>query len=124
MKNRVIGIIISLFFVAVPFLLEGGDLVRMLAISPILIVFGPAIGLTVAHYRKGMDKQTVLKKAKKYLIVSGIIGTLLGLISVFSLTPPDMITTAVLLKKVSGCLIATVYGLISAYIVDTFIEEK
>lgn len=124
MKNKVIGILISLFFVAVPFLLEGGDLVRMLAISPLLIVFGPAIGLTVAHYKKGMDKQTVLKKAKKYLIVSGIIGTLLGLISVFSLTPPDMLTTASLLKKVSGCLIATVYGLISAYIVDTFIEEK
>ncbi len=123
MKNRIIGILIFLFFVAVPFLLEGGDIKRILLISPVLIVFGPAIGLTVAHYKKGMEVQQILKKAKKYLILCGILGTLIGFISIFSTEASDIISTTQILRKISGCLVATFYGLLAAYIVDTFITE-
>ncbi len=123
MKNRIMGILIFLFFVAVPFLLEGGDINRVLLISPFLIVFGPAIGLTVAHYRKGMEVQHILKKAKKYLIICGILGTLIGFISIFSIEASNIISTAEILRKISGCLVSTFYGLLAAYIVDTFITE-
>ncbi len=123
MKNRIIGILIFLFFMAVPFLLEGGDIKRILLISPFLIVFGPAIGLTVAFYKKGMETQHILKKAKKYLIVCGILGTLIGFISIFSIEASNIISVADILRKISGCLVSTLYGLLAAYIIDTFIKE-
>ena len=123
MKNRIIGILIFLFFMAVPFLLEGGDIKRILLISPFLIVFGPAIGLTVAYYKKGMETQHILKKAKKYLIVCGILGTLIGFISIFSIEASNIISAVDILRKISGCLVSTLYGLLAAYIIDTFIKE-
>jgi flagellar motor component MotA len=123
MKNKFIGILIFLFFMTVPFLLEGGDLKKIILVSPLLIVFGPAIGLTVAHYKKGMEMQHILKKAKKYLIASGILGTLIGFISIFSIDATDVLTASAILRKVSGCLVSTLYGVLSAYIIDTFIQE-
>lgn len=124
MKNKVIGIVVFLFFMAVPFLIEGGNITRMLIPSSALVVFGPAAGLSVAFYRKGMDRQKVLKKVKQYLIISGIIGTLLGLSSILFVDSQNAINTAEILRKSSFTLIPVLYGLISGYIVDTFIEIK
>jgi hypothetical protein len=123
MKNKIIGILIYLFFVAVPFLFEGGDFRKIFLISAFLIVFGPAIGLTVASYKKGMEMQLILKKAKKYLIASGIMGTLIGIISVFGFEASNVLTTAEILRKTSNCLVPAFYGLLASYIIDTFIQE-
>jgi hypothetical protein len=71
-----------------------------------------------------MDRQKVLKKVKQYLIISGIIGTLLGLSSILFVDSQNAINTAEILRKSSFTLIPVLYGLISGYIVDTFIEIK
>ena len=124
MKNRVIGILIFLFFMAVPFLFEGGKILSMfMHPSPLIIVFGPAAGLTVAHFRKGMNRQTVLKRAKRYLIYCGFLGTILALISVSGSTSPESMASSVIFTRFAYCLIPSFFGLLTAYIIDTFIDD-
>lgn len=57
-------------------------------------------------------------------IISGFIGALLGMVSVLYIAPESDFNLAELLRKISYALIPVLYGLISGYIVDTFIEEE
>ena len=123
MGNRLTGIFIFLLFIVVPFLLEGGNIIRLFVLTSLLVVLGPAIGLTLANYEKGMDRQIVYKKLKKYLIVSGVLGTLLGFISVFGMSPVGVLKASVVLGKLSACFVPIFYGFLFAYIIDTLIYE-
>lgn len=125
MKTKIMGILIFLFFLFSAYLLEAGSLLLFLFPAPIMIAFGGAAGLTVASYKKGMTKQSIFKKAKKYLIGCGYLGALCGVISVFDTTTHGMLVQSpeLLLVKLSRCLIVIFLGYFAAYIVDTFIEE-
>jgi hypothetical protein len=121
MKKKIIGLLIFLFFIVVPFILEDGNILALILPSALLVVFGPAAGLLVASLKKGQSKAEILKKAKKYLLYSGFLGTLLAFIGIFA-TLPASVSVSDIFHKLSLGLSPILLGSISAFIVDTFIE--
>jgi flagellar motor component MotA len=124
MKNKIIGLFIFVFFIFASFVLEGGELRVFFEPSAILIVIGITSGLLLMYYKKGMDRNKLLKKAKQYFVFSGYLGVLISVILVLSFRKiEDLKSFESTIRTIPLILISVLYGYTFAYITDTFIHE-
>lgn len=125
MKNKIIGVLIFLFFIFACVTLEGGSIASFFGISMALLVLGITSGLLLMYYKKGMDKKMLLVKAKQYLIFSGYFSFLISVIMILSTFSVDELQSVHHMAKASSAaLLGILYGYAFAYITDTFIEEE
>lgn len=120
MKNRVIGLLIYFFFIFGVIAMEGGSLANLL-LPPLLITLGATAGLSLMYYKKGMDRNTFLKRVKKYFIFTGFIGTLSSIVMILSFAE-SATTLNHWFARISNSLQCLVYGYFFAFITDTFID--
>lgn len=121
MKNRIVGLLIFLFFIFGAVTMEGGSVNKLLTLPQFLIVIGVTAGLSLMYYKKGIDKNTFLKRVKRYFIFSGYIGTLIAIILI-SISPEGTASLVDWTRKISMGMFGIVYGYILAFFTDTFIE--
>lgn len=122
MKHKIMGFLALIFFILFPYYIEsmGGSFLALLQPTGFLMVFGGSAGLTIASYRPGMKKQSILKRLKRYFIACGIIAPIIGLIIILG----KLGTPQELFQSLSVDLIPLFYGVTAAYITDVFIEDN
>ncbi len=125
MKNKIIGLLIFMFFILACVTLEGGSIVDFFGISMALLVLGTASGLLLMYYKKGIDKNKLLRKAKEYFIFSGYFSVLVITINILATFSVDDLQSLHHMARVSSAaLLGIMYGYVFAYITDTFIDEE
>ena len=125
MKNKIIGLLIFMFFIFGCVIMEGFSIAKLFSISMALLVLGSTSGLLLMYYKKGMDKNKLLRKAKQYFIFSGYFSVLIAVIMILAIDPVVELESAQHMVKVtSAVLTGLLYGYAFAYVTDTFIEEE
>ncbi|MBW9155753.1 hypothetical protein [Clostridium tagluense] len=125
MKKKIIGLLIFMFFIFGYVIMEGGSIANLFVSSIALLVLGSASGLLLMYYKKGMDKNKLLRKAKQYFIFSGYFSVLISVIMILATVPVDELESVEYMVKVaSAVLTGLLYGYAFAYVTDTFIEEE
>ena len=125
MKNKIIGLLISMFFIFGSVIMEGFSIANLFASSMALLVLGTASGLLLMYYKKGMDKNKLLRKAKQYFIFSGYFSVLIAVIMILATDPVVELESAQHMVKVTSVVLTgLLYGYAFAYVTDTFIEEE
>lgn len=124
MKNKIVGLLVFLFFILACVIMEGGSIANFFAITNILLVLGITSGLLIMYYKKGMSRDKLLRKAKQYFVFSGYYSALIAIIMVLSTVPiKELQSFEFVVRVIPTILLAILYGYAFAYITDTFIED-
>jgi flagellar motor component MotA len=90
----------------------------------VIFVVGTAGGLALMKYKKGDGAVKFFKSSKKYLIIGGILGCMVGIVQMVSNCNGDSNTFNAnnIFIGFGVCLLTTFYGLILYCIVDALTE--
>ena len=119
MKMAIVGLLIFLFVIVGSIYIGGNPLsfIHFPSIGFVIIASG---GLALMKYRKGDGKLGFITNLKRYSILSGVIGCLIGFVQIgANVSNPSQIPAGV------GVAILTIlYGLILYCIIDALAEQK
>lgn len=119
MKTKIIGGVIFLIVLIVGFLGDG-DFWIFINLPAIGFVAFATVGLTLMKYRKGIGKLEVINNLKKYSILSGVIGCLIGFVQMGWHVSDDL---QMIPMGVAIAILTIIYGLIFYCILDAFTEH-
>jgi hypothetical protein len=127
--NKIIGLILVIAIVI--WGIQAGDgrqvaiFISESALVSVFLVLVLAGGLTLISYRKGIGRNRILLRLKKYLIFSGCFWALVGAIQLFRYYQEITLETVQkLIPGFSVVLLTLFFGYIFAYILDAFITEE
>ena len=119
MKTRIAGQLIFLF-VIVSSIYFSGRALCFIHLPSLLFVIIASGGLALMKYRKGDGKLGFIINMKRYSILSGVIGSLIDLVTMGRrISSLDQYSAGV-----AVAVLAAFYGLIFYCIVDTFIAQE
>jgi len=118
MKTKVVGCLAFLLVLIAGFLSEGDPKI-FINLPGIAFVVVAAVGLALARYRKGDGKSEIIENLKRYSILSGVIGCLIGFVQIgWHVSEPRMLPMAIAVP-----ILTIIYGLILYCIFDAFTEN-
>jgi len=119
MKIRILGLLIFLF-VVIASISIGGELSNFIHFPGIGFVIIVSGGLALMRYRKGDGKLSFIKNLKRYSILSGVIGCLIGLIQLgLHVSDPAKIPMGA-----AVAILTIFYGLMFYCITDIFTGQE
>ena len=114
--KKVIGFIILLGILIVAMAL-GGTITAFVDLPSLIVVVGATVGMILISYRKGMTKNEIYIRLKRYSIYSGWLVTLIGIISYLA-----SLSGSFDVRILGICILGLFYGYIIGFITDCFIQ--
>jgi len=124
MKTITIGLLLILLSIggAIAFGANWEFFINFPSAAIIVLIAG---GLTLMRYRKGESLVNILASVKKYCLLSGFIGCMIGMLQVaFSFHGRDTFNIPGIFVGFGTCLLCVFYGLILYCIIDAIQLKK